>query len=282
MGSVTPEAHFFNFFFFFAIMNHRRFLHYLTFVFLFFTLPVSPTFSKTTSSRSGGFSSGSRSSGSSGGWGGGKSSTPKVAPRPSPAPSKPTTSTSGNGWAGTPTKKPSAPQPPPKPIVKSASGKTVDSAAYEKAVKSGKAFKSRDEALNDFKQKKSAEYKNSFDKEPTTRPSYIPQKTNVGGVDYNVSYNPNTHSYGYYGAGGGWNAFDVFRDVALISLLMDKDDYVVVQQPPASSGNSGQSQQIANNDNNDGGIGAFGWTMIGIVSLITIGVGAFFIFGSKF
>ncbi len=231
------------------------------FILLFFFCNQNLDAKSTGSSRSG-FSSG-------------RSSSPKSTPKPSTPSSKPATNTSG-GWGGTPVKKPNNPSPPPKPIIKTASGKNVDSAAYEKAVKDGKAFKSREAAINDFKQKKQNQYKNSFETEPATRPNYIPTKTNVDGRDYDVSYNPTTRNYGYYGAGGGWNALDVFRDVALISLLMDNDGYVVQQQGPAPA-----PIQSTNYAQSNSGIGFFGWTMIIVIGIVII-VGIYLVVNSKF
>lgn len=109
----------------------------------------------------------------------------------------------------------------------------MDESVYKKAVQSGTVFKSKTDAVNDFKSKNASKFANKFDAEPAARPSYIPASTSVGGNTYNVSYNSQHHGYGYYGPSGAWIAYDALRDVAMLSVLMDHDNYVVA--PPNST-----------------------------------------------
>lgn len=96
----------------------------------------------------------------------------------------------------------------------------------------GTVYKSKDDAIAAFKQKNAATYTNKFDTEPTSRPSYIPSSTRVGGNTYNVSYNSQYHGYGYYGPSGVWTAYDTFRDTMMLAALMDRDNYVVTSPNP--------------------------------------------------
>lgn len=102
---------------------------------------------------------------------------------------------------------------------------TTDKVAYEKAVKSGTAFKTRDEAVKDFSAKHGAKYTSTFPKEPVTRPSYIPQTTTVGGRSYNINYNPQYGGYGYMNSLGTWMMFDALTDAATMTMLMNNHGY---------------------------------------------------------
>lgn len=198
-----------------------------------------------SSSSSGGFKGSSSSSSSfrpstsspSKSWGTSSSGSTPTKSWGSSSSSTPTSSTNTNkssGWSwGSSTKTQT-----PKAV--SATGKTVDQAAYKKAVQSGNVYKTKDEALSSYKEKNAAKFKNTFDSEPSSRPTYIPSSTNVGGTSYNVSYNPQFHGYGYYGPSGSWMMYDTIRDVAMLSMLMDRDN-VVVAAPPTTVVSTGHS-----------------------------------------
>jgi len=168
-----------------------------------------PLFSKGSS---GSRSSFSRSSSSS------FKSTPKVSTsKPSSKPSAVTTSS---------TSTPTATKPSSKSNVATQKYKSsTDKVVYEKAVKSGTAFKTKDEAVSSFKTNHGAKYTSTFPKEPVTRPTYIPQTTNVGGRDYNVSYNQDRGGYGYMNNLGTFMMFDAMTDAVVMSSLMNNHGY---------------------------------------------------------
>jgi hypothetical protein len=107
--------------------------------------------------------------------------------------------------------------------------------SYEKAKSQGKAFGSKKAAVSDFKSKAKSDPKTqaalakshptTFDKEPATRPSYVPQSYNNQTVVFNNG------GYGYYGAGGGWNALhtymllDTMSDVAMMNAMSHQGYY---------------------------------------------------------
>lgn len=159
-----------------------------------------------------GFSGGGRS----GGFSSGRSSfsSPKV--------STPKTSTSSSS-KGSSFKPASQNKGTSVPKYKSA----TDKAAYEKAVKSGTAFKTRDDAVKDFSAKHGSKYTSTFPKEPVTRPAHIPQTTTVGGQSYNVNYNPQYGGYGYTNSLGTWMMFDALTDAATMTMLMNNHNYYV-------------------------------------------------------
>lgn len=195
---------------------------------LFFGL-INPIEAKSTGSSSSGFS-GSRSS---------SSSSFKPSSSSSFKPSSSSTSSSnvrtGSSGPSTSNKSWSSSSSTTKastPIPTKVNGSKVDASVYQAAVKSGTVYKSKDDAIAAFKQKNAATYTNKFDTEPTSRPSYIPSSTRVGGNTYNVSYNSQYHGYGYYGPSGVWTAYDTFRDTMMLAALMDRDNYVVTSPNP--------------------------------------------------
>lgn len=156
--------------------------------------------SRGGSSRSWGSRSSSRSSSKSSGsksWGSGSK-------KSSAAPSKP---------KAAPTKT--------NPLTGKKTSTKADKAAYEKAAKSGKAFKTKDAAAKDFKsraktdpkvqQKLAKDYPTKYDKKPETRPSHIPQTYNNQTVVYQNG------GYGYAGP----NGFTLLTSYMLLDTMSD-------------------------------------------------------------
>ena len=136
----------------------------------------------------------------------------------------------------------------------------TDKAAFDKAKKSGTAFKSRKAAATDFKAKNAGKYPSKYGSKPATRPTHIPQTTSVGGNTYNISYNAGHGGYGYMGVGGAWMAYSVMADVAMTSMLMSRSGYVYgprYYQPAVV---------VA-----PGGFGVFGWILSMTIFLIVVG-----------
>lgn len=102
----------------------------------------------------------------------------------------------------------------------------TDQKQYQAAVKSGKAFKTRDAAVADFKKTSATKYSSTYPKKPSTRPAHIPEKTTVNGKSYDVTYDQSRGGYGYMGS-SGWSAYDTMRDVAMVSMLMNNNGYYV-------------------------------------------------------
>jgi len=96
---------------------------------------------------------------------------------------------------------------------------------YDKAKMNGTAFQSREQATSNFKQKYGSQYPNKFSSEPKSRPSYIPQTTNVGGRNYTVIYNQGMGGYGHYGLGGRWMMYDMMMDMAMVDMMMGNHGY---------------------------------------------------------
>ena len=74
--------------------------------------------------------------------------------------------------------------------------------------------------------KLASQYKSKFNKEPATRPDYIPRTYSNSGTSYNVMYNRNSGGYGYWGGGGPglgtWMMYDALSDVAMYSMLSNR------------------------------------------------------------
>lgn len=180
-----------------------------------FPAPILEAKSSSSGSRS------SSSSRSSGGWGSSSKSYSKPSPAPAPA-SKTTNQTSKPNTAQQQTS--------------SRPTSNVDRAKYENAVKSGKSFTSREKAVADFKAKNATKYTSKFDKEPATRPSYIPTTyRDSSGTTRNIVYDNRGGGYGYWSGGnsglGTFIMFDALSDMVMLNALMDKDGYYVGSPP---------------------------------------------------
>ena len=173
------------------------------------------------------FSKGSRSSG-----GSSRSSSFSrssfSSPKPSfkPSATKPSTATKPTAVTTTSTTTGPTTKPTSKSNVVTQKYKSqTDKAAYEKAVKSGTAFKTRDEAVSSFKTQHGSKYTSKYTSEPATRPSHIPQTTEVGGRSYNVTYNQGMGGYGYMNSLGTWMMFDAMTDMVVMTSLMNNHGY---------------------------------------------------------
>lgn len=112
--------------------------------------------------------------------------------------------------------------------------------SFETAKKNGTVFKSKTAAQSAFKKNNAAKYPSTYKTKPATRPSHIPQTTMVGGKSVNVIYNVDRGCYGY-GMGSAFSPYNSFADLAMLSILMRQNHYVVnsptrvvVQQQRAS------------------------------------------------
>lgn len=178
-----------------------------------FSAPILEARSSSSGSRS------SSSSRSSGGWGSSSKSSPKPSPAPAPK-------------VNNQTSKPNTAQQQ----TSSRPTSNVDRAKYENAVKSGKSFTSREKAVADFKAKNATKYTAKFDKEPATRPSYIPTTyRDSSGTTRNIVYDNRGGGYGYWSGGnsglGTFIMFDALSDMVMLNALMDKDGYYVGSPP---------------------------------------------------
>lgn len=104
-------------------------------------------------------------------------------------------------------------------------------ARYQSAVKSGKAFSTRDAAVADFKAKNASTYTSKYASEPSVRPSHIPSSYTSNGKTYNITYNSSVGGYGYWNGGGpGLGTFmlyDAMSDAVMMNTLMSRDNYYI-------------------------------------------------------
>ena len=155
-----------------------------------------------------------------------RSSSSSFKSTPKTSSSKPSSKPMAVKPASTPTSTSTATKPSSKSNVVTQKYKSsTDKVAYEKATKNGTAFKTKEEAISSFKTTHGAKYTSTFPKEPVTRPTYIPQTTNVGGRDYNVSYNQDRGGYGYMNNLGTFMMFDAMTDAVVMSSLMNNHGY---------------------------------------------------------
>lgn len=115
----------------------------------------------------------------------------------------------------------------------------VSKAQYEKAVKSGKAFPSRTDAINDFKAKNASTYTSKYSVEPSTRPSHIPSTYRSGGTTYNITYDRNNGGYGYWSGGntgiGTFMLYDAMSDAVMMNTLMSNQGYYYGAKPSTNT-----------------------------------------------
>jgi hypothetical protein len=118
-------------------------------------------------------------------------------------------------------------------------GSKVEVSRYQEAVKSGKAFTTRESAVADFKTKNATSFTNKFTSEPAKRPDYIPSNYTTGGKSYNIIYNPTVGGYGYWNGGGPglgtWIMYDTLSDMAMMNTMMSRQNYYVGEPVVASS-----------------------------------------------
>lgn len=159
-----------------------------------------------------------------------KTTTPKTTPKVEPKTSSPNKTWSTSPKSDTKSQK----------STNSSSLKTVakptmsaaDQALYNKAKVQGTAYTDQKTATNDFKKKYSEQYSNTFGSEPSARPDYIPKTTTVSGQQREVVYIPSIRGYGYYDNGTP-RAYDVMMDMAMLSVLMNRNGYYY--GPPPST-----------------------------------------------
>lgn len=154
-----------------------------------------------------------------------KPSTPKVEPKANSNPNKTwgTSTKSQNVQKSTN----SSTKTTAKPTMSAA-----DQALYNKAKIQGTTYSDQKTATSDFKKKYSEQYSNTFGSEPSARPDYIPKTTTVSGQQREVVYIPSIRGYGYYDNGTP-RAYDVMMDMAMLSVLMNRNGYYY--GPPPST-----------------------------------------------
>ncbi len=151
--------------------------------------------------------------------GSGDSGSHDTATGPAGASSGPDNKQSGGGWFK-PQSSPNQPSGQPAAANLSAG----DKALAEKAKTAGANYRSREEAVQAFKAKEGAKYSTQFDREPPSRPAYIPETTNRGGNTYNIIYVPQYRGYGYY-HGGSWVPYSLWDDHSQVDRIMRSGNY---------------------------------------------------------
>jgi len=97
----------------------------------------------------------------------------------------------------------------------------------------------RKQAMTDYRKNRASEVKKSWDKQPDTRPDYIPQSVNVGGRSQTVVFN--NGGYGYY-MGGAWTPLDYAMHMVVTDAMLRNHGYgnwhngaIVVERHPMST-----------------------------------------------
>lgn len=212
-----------------------------------YSAPSHTSKSISTPSKSSSYSSASKPSSSS------KVSKPS-APSHSAAPASKSTMTSSGGrnssLFSSNSSKPSTtftssntkPRPPPTPVSSSGRNASIsktiskndlspsEKALYERAKQGGTVFSSREQAVENFKQKYSQQYPSSFKQEPKSRPNYIPStySTTVPGSTartYNIIYDTSYGGYGYWTGGSNGLGNFILYNAINDSLLRQKGYY---------------------------------------------------------
>lgn len=112
---------------------------------------------------------------------------------------------------------------------------TADKKLHDRAKSQGTQFKDRKSATTSFAAKKGPELKKSnpvtFATKPTTRPSYVPQNTMVGGNTYNISYNQGRGGYGYMDTLGMFIMYDIMTNRSFVDNQMRSSGYAYGPAP---------------------------------------------------
>jgi hypothetical protein len=144
------------------------------------------------------------------------------------------TGSSSKGWVSS--NKPGSASPQSSTRV----GSKVEVSRYQNAVKSGKAFTTRESAVADFKAKNANTFTNKFKTEPSKRPDYIPSNYTSGGKSYKIVYDRSSGGYGYWNGGGPglgtWMMYDALSDMAMMNTLMSRQNYYIGQPVVAWGG----------------------------------------------
>jgi hypothetical protein len=97
---------------------------------------------------------------------------------------------------------------------------------YNSAKQNGTLFSSKTEAAQAFRSKYSKDYSSSFATEPSSRPTYIPGSTLVGGRNVNIVYNAGLGGYGYFHPSlGQWILYDALADSVIDHAMYDRGYY---------------------------------------------------------
>ncbi len=178
----------------------------------------------------GGFGGGGRSS-----WGGGGSSSWGGSRSTSGGSSGRSTWGGGSTWGSGRSTSPSSPSfgGGRSSATTARSSSATDRALYNQARTQGTAFSNRDSAASDFKSRYGSQYTSRFSREPSARPTYIPQSTMVGGRSVTVIYNGGFGGYGYYHPlTHAWIMYDMMADAAMMNMMMSNRGYYYGAPPP--------------------------------------------------
>lgn len=104
-------------------------------------------------------------------------------------------------------------------------GSATDRAAYQKAKAAGTTYPTRAGAQKAFMSKHGNQYGSTYKTKPAQRPAHIPQTTRVNKQTIPVTHSARHGGYGYQMPGSGWVMYSVGRDVAMMSLLMNRNRY---------------------------------------------------------
>lgn len=199
----------------------KSLMQIITFALLSIGSLEAKSYGSSSSSRSSSSSSSSRSSSSS-----------------SPSRSYNSSSSSSSSKATVPSSSSASKPNTSKPQTSTRPASKVETARYKEAVKSGKVFKTREDAVADFKATKASSYTSRYASEPTSRPEHIPSTyRGSNGQTYNVTYNQQGGGYGYWGGGGpGLGTFilyDMASDAIMMNAMMSRNNYHVGPPPVA-------------------------------------------------
>lgn len=103
----------------------------------------------------------------------------------------------------------------------------TDRQAILRAKQQGKAFKTREDALNDFKQKNKDKYNNYYTVQPKQRPAEIPEVMVINNVRRPTVYYNN--QYGAYDNNHVFVPYSHWNDEAFIAAELARQNYVYSQ-----------------------------------------------------
>lgn len=114
---------------------------------------------------------------------------------------------------------------PQKPSVTTKSSGT-DSKMSQSLKTTSSSYKTKESAIDAFKKENAGKFTSKYEKEPSTRPTHIPQSTTVDGRSVTVNYNSNYGGYGYmHPVLGTWIMYDMMSDAAMVNSMAHHHGY---------------------------------------------------------
>jgi hypothetical protein len=105
--------------------------------------------------------------------------------------------------------------------------------SFEASKQNGTSKMTKTQSMDKFKSNPAMQkkYTSKYATKPTTRPSHVPQTTQVGGKTVNITYNQAGGGYGYTNALGAYIMYDMMSDAMMRNRMMTQNGYLYAGHP---------------------------------------------------